>query len=86
VTFSRDGRRIAAAAGEKLVQVWDVASKREVARFKKTERIMTVRFAVDDRTLVITTARQLSLYRAPTFAEIEAADPSAFQNHPPSAR
>jgi eukaryotic-like serine/threonine-protein kinase len=86
VTFSRDGRRIAAAAGENLVQVWDVASKREVARFKKTERIMTVRFAVDDRTLVITTARHLSLYRAPTFAEIAAADPSAFQSQPPLAR
>jgi WD40 repeat protein/tRNA A-37 threonylcarbamoyl transferase component Bud32 len=80
VTFSRDGRRIAAAAGENLVQVWDVASKREVARFKKTERIMTVRFAVDDRTLVITTAGQLSLYRAPTFAEIDAAETRAFKN------
>ena len=80
VTFSRDGRRIAAVAGENLVQVWDVASKREVARFKKTERIMTVRFAVDDRTLIITTAHQLSLYRAPTFAEIDGAEPRAFKN------
>ena len=80
VTFSRDGRRIAAVAGENLVQVWDVASKREVARFKKTERIMTVRFAVDDRTLIITTAGQLSLYRAPTFAEIDAAETPAFKN------
>jgi len=86
VTFSRDGKRIAAAAGENLVQVWDVASRREVARFKKTERIGTVRFADDDRTLVITTAGQLSLYRAPTFAEIEAAKASTFQSHPPSAR
>ena len=80
VTFSRDGKRIAAVAGENLVQVWDVASKREVARFKKTERIRAVRFAADDRTLVIATASQLSLYRAPTFAEIDAAEPGALKN------
>ncbi len=86
VTFSRDGKRIAAAAGEKLVQVWDVATKREVARFKKTERVMTVRFAVDDRTLVITTERQLSLYRAPTFAEINAAEASGLANQVRSER
>jgi WD40 repeat protein len=53
VTFSRDGKRIAASAGENLVQVWDVDFQREVARFKKTERIGAVRFAADDRTLVI---------------------------------
>jgi WD40 repeat protein len=86
VTFSRDGRRIAAAAGENLVQVWDVTSRREVARFKKKERIGTVRFAVDDRTLLITTAGQLSVYRAPTFAEIEAAETSVFQSQPLSGR
>ena len=74
VTFSRDGRRIAASAGENLVQVWDVANGREVARFKNTDRVQTVRFAVDDRTLVIATSSQLSLFRAPTFAEIEAAE------------
>jgi eukaryotic-like serine/threonine-protein kinase len=86
VTFSRDGKRIAAAAGENLVQVWDVTSKREVARFKKTERIGTVRFADDDRTLVITTTGQLSLYRAPAFSQIEVAEASKVQSQPPSAR
>jgi WD40 repeat protein len=86
VTFSRDGKRIAASAGESLVQVWDVASKREVARFKKTERVQTVRFAVDDRTLIITTASQLSLFRAPTFAEIDVAEAGAFKSQPISAR
>ena len=80
VTFSRDGKRIAASAGEHLVQVWDVVSRREVARFKKTERIGAVRFAADDRTLVIATDNQLSLLRAPGFFEITAAEASAFKN------
>jgi len=80
VSFSRDGKRIAAAAGEGSVKVWDVASGREVARFKSTERVQSVRFAADDRTLIISTANQLSLFRAPTFAEIDAAERGAFKN------
>ena len=79
VSFSRDGKRIAAASGEGgPVKVWDIASGHEVARFKYTERVAKVRFAADDRTLVISTASQLSLFRAPTFAEINAAETGAF--------
>ena len=75
VSFSRDGKRIAAASGEGgPVKVWDIASGREVARFKYTERVLKVRFAADDRTLVLATKNQLSLLGAPTFAEINAAE------------
>jgi WD40 repeat protein len=78
VSFSRDGKRIAAALGEGgSVKVWDIASGREVARFKYADRVVKVRFAADDRTLVISTASQLSLFRAPTFAEINAAETGA---------
>jgi WD40 repeat protein len=80
VSFSRDGKRIAASAGEGPVQVWDVTSGREVARFKSTERVQNVRFAADDRTLVIATANQLSLFRAPTLAEINAAETGVLKN------
>jgi WD40 repeat protein len=80
VSFSRDGKRIAAASGEGgPVKVWDIASGHEVARFKYTERVVKVRFAADDRTLVISTASQLSLFRAPTFAETNAAETGAFK-------
>jgi WD40 repeat protein len=75
VSFSRDGKRLAAfSRAAQQVKLWDIASGREVARFKYPEQVLTVRFAADDRTLVITTARQLSLYRVPTFAEINAAE------------
>ena len=75
VSFSRDGKRLAAfSRAAQQVKLWDIASGREVARFKYPEQVLTVRFASDDRTLVITTARQLSLYRVPTFAEINAAE------------
>jgi serine/threonine protein kinase/WD40 repeat protein len=86
VSFSRDGKRLAAFSREGQVKLWDIASGREVARFKYPEQVMTVRFAADDRTLVITTARQLSLYRAPTFAEIETAEAEALKTQPLLAR
>jgi WD40 repeat protein len=74
VSFSWDGKRIAASSGEGPVKIWDVASGLEVARFKGAERVLNVRFAADDRTLAMATVDQLSLFRAPTFAEIAAAE------------
>jgi WD40 repeat protein len=86
VTFSRNGQRIAAASGGGRVEIWDVVSAREVARIKSAEPVLNVRFAADDQTLVITTRRQLSLFRAPTFAEIDDAEARAFMSQSPSAR
>jgi WD40 repeat protein len=86
VSFSRDGKRLAAFSREGQVKLWDIASGREVARFKYPEPVLTVRFAADDRTLVITTARQLSLYRAPTFSEIDTAEAEALKTQPLLAR
>ena len=80
VSFSRDGKRIAASSGEGPVKVWDIASGREVARFKYTEPVSSIRFAADDRTLVIATANRLTLFRAPTFTEINAAEATVFKN------
>lgn len=77
VTFSRNSKRIAAASGGGPVHVWDVSSAQEVARIKSTEPVLNVRFAADDQTLVLTTRNQLSLFRAPTLAEIEAAEADA---------
>ena len=86
VSISRDGKRIAAASGEGPVKVWDVASGQEVARFKSRDPVVKVRFAADDQTLVIATASQLSLFRAPTFTEINAAEAAASSSQQMSAR
>src|SRR5436190_22112256 len=86
LTFSRNGQRIAAASGGGPVEIWDVVSAREVARIKSAEPVLNVRFAVDDQTLVIATRNQLSLLRAPTFAELEAAEARAFASQPSSAK
>jgi hypothetical protein len=48
--------------------------------------VVKVRFADDDRTLVIATASQLSLFRAPTFAEINAAETDASKSQQLSVR
>jgi hypothetical protein len=48
ILFTHDGRQILIAR--------DIASGREVARFKYPEQILTVRFAADEGTLVITTS------------------------------
>ena len=85
VSFSRDGKRLAAFSRDaQQVKFWDIASGREVARFKYSDQVLTVRFAADDRTLVITTANRLTLLRAATFAEINAAE--ALKGQPLSAR
>jgi len=85
VSFSRDGKRLAGFSREGQVKLWDIASGREVARFKYPD-VFTVRFAADDRTLVIITANRLSLLRAPTFAEIETAEAEALKSQPLSAQ
>src|SRR4030095_8716738 len=87
VSFSRDGKRLAAfSRAAQQVKLWDIASGREVARFKYSDQVFTVRFAADDRTLVIPTARQRSLTRAPMCAEIDAAEAEALKRQPLSAR
>jgi WD40 repeat protein len=86
VSFSRDGRRIAASSGEGPVRVWDVALGQEVARFKSREPALSVRFSSDDQTLVIATASQVSFFRAPTFAEIDAAEANRAKDRAASAR
>jgi WD40 repeat protein len=84
VSFSRDGKRLAAFSRDaQQVKFWDIASGREVARFKYPD-VLTVRFAADDRTLVITPANRLTLLRAATFAEIDAAE--ALKSQPLLAR
>jgi eukaryotic-like serine/threonine-protein kinase len=86
VTFSQNGKRIAAASGGGRVEVWDVTSAQEVARINSTEPVLNVRFAADDQTLVVATRNQLSLFRAPTFAEINAAEASVSAGQTVSAR
>jgi WD40 repeat protein len=76
-SFSRDGKRLAASSGEGPVKVWDITSGREVARFKYSEPVGSVRFAADDRTLVIAAANHMTLFHAPTFAEITTAEEKA---------
>jgi WD40 repeat protein/serine/threonine protein kinase len=86
VSFSRDGKRLAAFSRDaQQVKLWDIASGREVARFKYAD-VSTVRFAADDRTLVIAAANRLSLLRAPTFAETDAAEAQVLKSQQLSAR
>jgi hypothetical protein len=63
-----------------------VGHRNELGRFKYTDRVVKVRFAAEDRTLVIATASQLSLSHARTFAEIEAAETGALKGQQSSAR
>jgi WD40 repeat protein len=77
IGFSPDGRRIATtgSSGEEAVIVWDVPTRRPVATLEgKGSRFNWVTFSPDGNTIaaVALDAGRLHLWRAPSWAEIDA--------------
>lgn len=78
VALSPDGRRFAAGAGDGLIRLWDLASHREVATLDgHKESVTQLAFTPDGDHLVSVSKDQLRVWRAPSWADIEAAEKQA---------
>ena len=78
IALSLDGRRLA-AGGSTVVRLWDPATRQQVALLKTPIPvgfgIRQLAFSVDGNTLVLEDEqRTLHTWRAPSWAEIEAAE------------
>jgi eukaryotic-like serine/threonine-protein kinase len=76
VVFSPDGRRMATGQSEEhAVTLWDVQMQRDIATLKGQGTFPTVGFSPDGNTIVgINAEGRVHLWRAPSWAEIEAAE------------
>ena len=75
MALSPDGRRFAAGAGDGRITIWDVASHQEVATLEgHNEAVKQLAFTPDGDYLVSVSKDQLRVWRAPSWAEIEAAE------------
>lgn len=76
VAFSPDGRRVVAPDNQQVIWLWDLGTGREIARFASSEGGRFARFQPDGNTLVCLSRSRVELLRAPTWAEIDAAEAS----------
>jgi WD40 repeat protein len=78
VCFSPDGRRLAAGMGDGGINIWDLETGREVVVLKGRQNLVNlvtaVRFRPSGDSLLSSDGRTLHLWRAPSWAEIEAAE------------
>jgi WD40 repeat protein len=75
LALSPDGRRFAAGASDGRITIWDVASHQEVATLEgHQESVMQLAFTPDGDHLISVSKDQLRVWRAPSWAEIEAAE------------
>jgi WD40 repeat protein len=76
VCFSPDGRRLATGTGGNEILVWDLETGREVLVLKSGGSGVgsTLRFHPNRDSLLATEGDTLHLWRAPSFAEIDAAE------------
>jgi WD40 repeat protein len=75
VTFSPDGRRIAAGTGEGSIKIWDSALEQEVATLRgHAQPVEELAFLPGGNILVSVAGREVRLWRAPAFAEIESVE------------
>ena len=75
IALSPDGRRL--AAGGSPVRLWDPATRQQVALLKLPNHEVyptALAFSADGNTLVLAGAESLHTWRAPSWAEIEAAE------------
>jgi WD40 repeat protein len=73
--FPQTVRRFATGAGDGLLTIWDVASREELATLEgHKEAVLQLAFTPDGDYLVSVSKDQLRVWRAPSWAEIEAAE------------
>ena len=73
VCFSPDGRRLAVGAGDGDIIIWDLETHREVLVLKTPSR-PAIRFHPSGDSLLFCSGSTLHLWRAPSWAEIDAAE------------
>jgi WD40 repeat protein len=75
VAFSPDNLRLAAGGTDGVIKIWEVPSLREVARIKgHALDIRSVGFSSDGNSITSMSSDSLRVWRAPSLAEIEAAE------------
>jgi len=72
--FSSDGRRLAASFHDGTLKLWDLATGREVVAFPSPAGAMRATAFLDENTLVTLEGSSLVVWRASSWAEIEAAE------------
>jgi len=76
MALSPDGRRLAAGGPESVVRLWDTSTRQLVAAIKGPvgESVDALAFSSDGNALVAMTTSLLRVWRAPSLAEIDAAE------------
>jgi len=80
IALTADGRRLAAGGGDGSIKIWDVQTWQEVATLRGPPgqghlgEVYQLAFWPDGGALVSLSANQLRVWRAPSFADIEAAE------------
>ena len=76
LALSPNGQRLAAGGASGVVRLWDPATRQQVALLRLREGLMfsAVTFSADGNLLVVVNGQALQTRRAPSWAEIEAAE------------